>query len=241
MTNHSDLQKKQCVVEFHLFADSALFTNPLTKTSGEFCTYQVPTYSALQGIMRSIYWKPTLEWRPVSVRIMNPIQMETRCKRLKNYSAPGYDISYYTYLHKVSYQVRVALEWSNDKNYEQDRNIGKHLSSVDRWIMRGGKRPIFLGIGECIGYVEPCVFGEGKSYYDNVDMDFGIMFHSFTYANQAYDENTENALTTNLFNAKMENGIITFPRAEDTPIKRFIREEKPIWVPVKYTDKPAAD
>ncbi len=38
----------------------ALFTDPITRIGGEKCSYQVPTYEALKGIAKSIYWKPTL-------------------------------------------------------------------------------------------------------------------------------------------------------------------------------------
>lgn len=221
------------IVEFHVYGDSALFTNPISKTSGELCSYQLPTYSALQGIMRSIYWKPTIEWKPLAVRIMNPIQFETRSKKLLNYSSSGGDISFYTYLRNVSYQVRIALDWSKDENYKNDHNPVKHMDIAKRWIKRGGKCPIFLGIGECTGYVEPCTFGEGESHYDGVDIDFGVMFHSFTYANQAYDTYTANALTTNLWFSEMKNGIVTFPGPEECPIKRFVRNEEPIWIPPK--------
>jgi len=47
-------------IEFKLSGRYALFTDPLTWVGGEKFSYQVPTYEALKGIFKSIYWKPTL-------------------------------------------------------------------------------------------------------------------------------------------------------------------------------------
>ena len=46
----------------------------ILRLGGEKCSYQVPTYEALKGILSSVYWKPTFIWRILDVRVMNPIQ-----------------------------------------------------------------------------------------------------------------------------------------------------------------------
>ena len=51
------------IVEFEVFGDYALFSDPLMRLGGEKCSYQVPTYEALKGILSSVYWKPTFIWR----------------------------------------------------------------------------------------------------------------------------------------------------------------------------------
>ena len=38
------------ILEFQVYGESALFCNPITMVSEEQTSYQVPTYSALQGI-----------------------------------------------------------------------------------------------------------------------------------------------------------------------------------------------
>ena len=38
-------------VEFKVWGRYALFTDPVTKIGGEKCTYQIPTYQALKGIL----------------------------------------------------------------------------------------------------------------------------------------------------------------------------------------------
>ena len=54
--------EKPNIIEYTVFGRYALFTDPLSKTGGEKCSYQIPTYQALKGITESIYWKPTITW-----------------------------------------------------------------------------------------------------------------------------------------------------------------------------------
>lgn len=58
-------------VEFEVTGEYALFADPITRVGGEKCTYQIPTYEALKGILQSVYWKPTIIWIIDEVRIMN--------------------------------------------------------------------------------------------------------------------------------------------------------------------------
>ena len=69
------------IVEFQVTGDYALFSDPILRLGGEKCTYQVPTYEALKGILSSIYWKPTILWYIDAVRVMNPIQTEVKGMR----------------------------------------------------------------------------------------------------------------------------------------------------------------
>ncbi len=65
-------------IQFEVFGDYALFTDPLTKIGGEKLSYSVPTYQALKGIVESIYWKPTLIIVVDELRVMKPIKMESK-------------------------------------------------------------------------------------------------------------------------------------------------------------------
>ena len=49
-------------IEFKVYGKYALFSDPLTRIGGEKCSYQIPTYVALKGIVKAVYWKPTLIW-----------------------------------------------------------------------------------------------------------------------------------------------------------------------------------
>ncbi len=130
-------------VEFMVTGDYGLFTDPIMRVGGEKCTYQIPTYEALKGILQSVYWKPTIIWYIDAVRIMNPIQMESKGMRTIKYGG-GNDLSYYTYLKKCAYQVRAHFEWNENRpELVQDRNENKHHEIAKRMIKKGGRRDIF--------------------------------------------------------------------------------------------------
>ena len=78
-------------IEFHVWGDYALFSDVLTRASGEKCSYDIPTYEALKGITHSIYYKPTIVWKIDAVRIMNRIQTERKGIRPLKYGEGGKD------------------------------------------------------------------------------------------------------------------------------------------------------
>ena len=215
------------IVEFMVYGDYALFSDPVTRVGGEKFSYQIPTYEAVKGILSSVYWKPTIIWQILSVRVINPIQTETKAIRPIKYAKNGNDLSYYSYLKNCCYQVKAKFIWNmNRPELKEDRNENKHHQIAKRMIERGGRRDIFLGTRECQGYVEPCVFGEGKGAYDDIaEINFGNMYHSMTYPDEAYNEDTKGHLTVNLWNAVMKNGYINFPPQEKC-IHRTVKEMK---------------
>jgi CRISPR-associated protein Cas5d len=208
------------IVEFKVYGRYALFTDPLTKIGGEKCSYQIPTYEALKGIISSVYWKPTLTWIIDKVRIVKPIRTQTRSAKPVNYSG-GNSLSIYTYLAEVEYQVRAHFLWNmNREDLESDRNENKHYFIARRMIDRGGRRDIFLGTRECQAYVEPCRFGEGEGFYDGYgELEFGIMFHGFDYP----DECKKNEFQARFWRPKMVDGIIEFLEPGDCNLRKFIR------------------
>lgn len=213
------------IVEFSVTGSYALFSDPIMRVGGEKFTYQVPTYEALKGILHSVYWKPTIVWYIDKVRIMNRIQTEVKGIRPIKYNG-GNDLSYYTYLKDVCYQVSAHFEWNDNRpELAGDRNENKHHEIAKRMIAKGGRRDVFLGTRECQGYVEPCVFGEGEGFYDDLPLlTFGVMYHGITYADEAYSEATAGKMTTNFWVPQMKNGVIEFLRPQDCPMKREVKQ-----------------
>ena len=214
------------IVEFQVTGDYALFSDPIMRIGGEKCSYQVPTYEALKGILSSIYWKPTFIWYIDAVRIMHQIQTEVKGIRPIHYQDSKNDLAYYTYLKDCSYQVRAHFEWNEERpELAGDRNEHKHHNIARRMIEKGGRRDVFLGTRECQGYVEPCIFGEGPGAYDEVpELGFGLMYHGITYADEAYSEETRGKMTTRFWYPVMKKGVITFLRPEDCPLTKCLRE-----------------
>lgn len=213
-------------VEFQVSGDYALFSDPITRVGGEKFSYQIPTYEALKGILHSVYWKPTIIWIIDEVRIMNPIQTETKAIRPITYNG-GNDLSYYTYLKDVCYQVRAHFVWNyNRPELEGDRNEHKHHNIAKRMIERGGRRDIFLGTRECQGYVEPCEFGKGEGAYDKFpgELAFGFMYHGITYADEAILEEDKGKMTDSILVSGYEEWLYSFPSAGGMSEKRHIHE-----------------
>jgi CRISPR-associated protein Cas5d len=211
------------IVEFKVEGKFALFTDPLTKIGGEKCTYQLPTYEALKGILSSIYWKPTIVWIIDKVRVMNAIRTQTRNARPIIYGG-GSSLAIYTYLTDVEYQVQAHFEWNQHReDLAQDRNENKHYFVAKRMIERGGRRDIFLGPRECQGYVASCKYGEGQGFYDQYgELGFDLMFHGFDYPT----ETGKTDFHSRFWRPKMVNGEVNFIRPEACTTRKFIRHMK---------------
>ncbi|MBF0132049.1 MAG: type I-C CRISPR-associated protein Cas5 [Magnetococcales bacterium] len=207
-------------IAFKVWGRYALFTDPLTRVGGEKCSYHIPTYEALKGVAKSIYWKPTFIWVIDAVRVMKPIRSQSKgVKPLK--MSGGNDLSIYTFLSDVEYQVLAHFEWNlHQPLLADDRIDGKHFDIAKRMLERGGRQDIFLGTRDCQGYVEPCPFDSEAGYYDDRDeLAYGLMFHGFDYP----DETGKNKLEARFWHPVMKQGRIAFNRPEACSIRKEIR------------------
>ena len=211
-------------VEFKVHGRYALFTDPLTRSGGEKSTYHLPTYEGLKGILKSIYWKPTLIWIVDRVRVMKAIR--TQAKNMKTLKmSGGNDLAIYTYLAEVEYQVQAHFEWNRHRpDLAKDRIDGKHYQTALRMIDRGGRQDVFLGTRECQGYVEPCAFGDGQGAYDGAgELAYGVMFHGYDYP----DETGVNELSARFFRPTVRDGVLEFPLPELCTVRTRIRAMTP--------------
>jgi CRISPR-associated protein Cas5d len=208
-------------IEFKLWGRFALFTDPLTKIGGEKCTYHLPTYEALKGVCKSIYWKPTIIWVIDAVRVIRRIRTQTKGTKPLEFSG-GNTLAIYTFLSDVEYQVRAHFKWNDHhETLEKDRIEGKHFAIAKRMLERGGRQDIFLGTRDCQGYVEPCVFGEGESPYERDDeIGYGLMFHGFDYP----DETGTDELYARFWYPTLRKGVLTFNRPEVCKHRKFVRK-----------------
>lgn len=211
-------------IDFKVTGRFALFTDPLTKIGGEKCSYHIPTYEALKGIAKSIYWKPTFVWVIDRVRVMRRIRSQSKSMKPLVFSG-GNSLAIYTYLADVEYQVQAHFEWNRHRDdLAIDRDEGKHWHVAKRMVEKGGRQDIFLGTRECQGYVEPCIFGEEKSDYDGYgQLEYGLMFHGFDYP----DETGTRELHSRFWRPVMRDGVVTFPTPEECQVRKFVREMIP--------------
>jgi len=214
-------------ISFRLWGRYALFTDPVTKTGGEKCSYHVPTYEAIKGVLKSIYWKPTIIWHVDKVRVIKPLRTQTKGTKPLAWGGgkKKSDLAIYTFLHDVEYQVEAHFEWNENRTeLVKDRIDGKHFSIAKRMLEKGGRQDIFLGTRDCQGYVEACEFGEGTGAYDEIDeLGFGLMFHGFDYP----DETGKDELQSRFWHANLRCGILDFPRPEECEVRRFVRRMIP--------------
>jgi len=206
---------------FKVWGRHALFTDPLTRIGGEKCSYHLPTYEAIKGVCKSIYWKPTFIWVVDEVRVMKRIRTQTKGTKPLAYSG-GNDLAIYTFLADVEYQVRAHFEWNKCRpELASDRNDGKHFAVAQRMLERGGRQDVFLGTRDCQGYVEPCEFGSGPGDFDGAgELAYSLMFHGFDYP----DETGEGKLHARFWRPTLRDGVIRFPRPDECTIRKYVRD-----------------
>jgi CRISPR-associated protein Cas5d len=211
-------------IEFKTWGRYALFTDPLTKIGGEKCSYHIPTYEALKGVAKSIYWKPTIVWVIDQMRVMKRIRTQTKGTKPLEYGG-GNTLAIYTFLADVEYQVQAHFEWNMAQpDLAGDRVEGKHFAIAQRMVERGGRQDIFLGTRDCQGYVEPCEFGSDPGELDGAgELGFGLMFHGFDYP----DETGDKKLHARFWRPTLTNGALQFPRPEECAIRKFVRDMNP--------------
>ena len=217
------MKKERNQIEFVVYGDYALFTDPLMKIGGEKMTTQIPTYEAMKGIVESVYWKPSIRWVIDEIRVMNPIRMESKGVRPIDMSG-GNTLANYSYLRDVKYEVRAHFVFNEHLTHlANDFNEHKHHNIAQRCVKKGGRRDIFLGTRECQAYVEPVEYGKTQGHYDDIDeMHFGVMVHGINYP----DETGNDMLETRLWMPVMKKGVIKFIKPEQCEILRPLKEYK---------------
>ena len=223
---------KKNQIAFRVSGKYALFTDPVTKLGGEKCTYQIPTYEALKGIVKAIYWKPTLIWHIDELRVMKSIRTQSKNMKPMLYDNSSKNaLATYTYLVEAVYEVKAHFVWNPFReDLKNDRNGGKHFNIIKRMIEKGGRRDVCLGTRECQAYVEPLpsidyasgFSKENSAYQETDELSFGLMFHSFDYP----DETGKEELYANYSIPVMKKGIIVFEQPKQIQTKRFIKNLK---------------
>jgi len=213
-----------------IFGDYACFTRPELKA--ERVSYDVPTPSALRGILEAVHWKPAIAWRVDAVHVMRPIVFENiRRNEL------GSQVSLRSVLaamKKGGARAEVFIE--NDrqqrgslilKNVEYfveahfimtdraggDDHPGKHLDIFNRRLAKGQvfHRPC-LGCREFPAYLEPADKIPPSALAENPDgnRDLGWMFYDLDYKlNEPM-----------FFRAKLENGVLKVPEPDSPEVRR---------------------
>lgn len=213
------IPRKVCI---SVSGDFALFTDPLTGAGGEKCSYPIPTYGAIKGLLDNIYWKPTFQWVVDRVRVMNPVEMEAISIKTLNFSDGKNDLFRYTYVTNPHYIIEAHIEWDLSKpQFKNDRSYKKHYPIFLESLKKGGRLPIRLGTSECPCFIESAKFSVGKGYYDNKELVVDkVMFHSYLYRqheNHNFHKHHKPE-AARYWTPKVTKGVINFVRPEKCKI-----------------------
>lgn len=136
-------------------ADYALFTRPEMKT--ERVSYDVPTPSALEGMLKSIFWKPAIRYVIDKIVVFNPIRFYSikrnevkekiaESKVKKEMSGKGSAALFTgdcisqrssTLLRDVKYGIEFRFEMTGIKSDGPDENEAKYATMIDRRLKNG--------------------------------------------------------------------------------------------------------
>lgn len=217
-------------VRLRIFGDYACFTRPEMKS--ERVSYDVPTPSALRGILEAIHWKPAISWRVNAVHVMNPVRF-TSIRRnelggkipVRNISAAmknGGPLSAFIeddrqqraslVLKDVEYCVEARFVLTDKAG--PDDSPGKHLDMFNRRLAKGQvyHRPC-LGCREFPAFVTPVESIPPSPIADRPEgtRDLGWMLYDLDYRNNH---------TPMFFQAKLEKGIVRIPESDSPEVRR---------------------
>lgn len=199
--------------------DYACFTRPELKV--ERVSYDVPTPGALEGLIKSIYWKPAIKYVIDKIVVYNPINfMNIRRNEVKSkisyqnvrskMNQGGKDPAIYTsecrsqrasmILKNVKYGIEFHFELTGYKSNNEDEGEEKHYNILKRRIENGQSfRTPCLG---CSEYIPKNIYLVDEFNIDEIskeiinmgDVDLGFMSYgvSFLDKGQPINEDWEN-------------------------------------------------
>ena len=217
-------------VRLKVFGDYACFTRPELKA--ERVSYDVPTPSALRGILEAVHWKPAITWRVNVVHVMRPIVFENIRRNelggqvslhpvlaaMKGGDKPEVfiedDRQQRGSLVLKSVEYIVEASFSLTSRAGPDDQPGKHLDIFNRRLAKGQvfQRPC-LGCREFSAYVEPVdqIPASALAESPEGNRDLGWMFYDLDY---------ERGNEPMFFRARLGQGILQVPAPDSPEVRR---------------------
>ncbi len=170
-------------------AKRAMFTRPELKA--ERYTYDVPTPSAIKGVLESIYWKPEIQYRINTITVLNEIRHQEvmtinqingiSSMKAVDRSAGAVPRSM-TILVDVAYVVDFGIILTGKGTTPNDVKE-KHLAIFSKRLQKGQEyRTPYLGCREFVCEVYDALECEiPKSYYEGTVQELGMMLHHIEY------------------------------------------------------------
>lgn len=195
--------------------DYACFTRPELKV--ERVSYDVPTPGALEGLLKSIYWKPAIRYVIDRIVVFNPIQFENirrnevkekvSERKIKNQMEGNVDIDPCIYagesrsqrasmvLKNVKYGIEFHFELTGNKADDEVNSEKKHFNIIKRRLEKGQCfRTPCLGCSEFpvkkIVLTDEFLLGDICEKNRNCDdLDFGFMSYKVQFEDNGLPKN----------------------------------------------------
>ena len=210
-------------VKMEVWGERALFTRPEMKV--ERVSYDVPTPSAVRGMLESVYYHPGLAWRIDKIYIMNPIQFtnirrnevsvkilasdlrsaaQDGTKHLGIATSDSIQQRAAMMLRDVHYVIEAHFDLTDKANPSD--NPGKFQDIIKRRLKRGQcfSQP-YLGCRECTAHFGLWEGGTTETIQETRDL--GWMLFDMDYSNPAN-------ITPMFFRAQMVNGVVDVANCE---------------------------
>lgn len=200
----------------------ACFTRPEMKT--ERVSYDVPTPSAVRGMIESVYFHPGLRWVPDRIWVLKPIQfMNVRRNEVKSkvlasavmqeanggrtgaiFTSQDIQQRATMLLKDVHYVFEAHFDMTEQANPSD--NPGKFQDIVKRRLRRGAcySTP-YLGCRECTAHFQLWEGGEIPAIDETREL--GYMLYDMDYSNPE-------EIQPMFFRARMEHGMIDLRNCE---------------------------
>lgn len=218
-------------IRLKISGDYACFTRPEMKV--ERVSYDVPTPSAVRGILEAIHWKPAIRWIVDAIHVLEPIRFQSIRRNEVGGKAPAGKIKSAmkrgdladlqllvdedrqqrasTVLVKPAYVIEAHFELTDKAG--ADDNQGKHLDIFNRRASRGQcfHQPC-LGTREFAAHFE--LLPPDSPLPDAIAESRDLGFMLFDIDHQAKDR------PSLFFRAIMEQGVVRVPLPNSPEIRR---------------------
>lgn len=206
-------------VKLKLWGDYALFTRPENKA--ERMSYDVPTPSAVRGILEAIHWKPAIRWVVDRIHVLNPITFDSVRRNEVSQKGPSVStikragknnepLSFFVedtrqqraslVLRNVAYVFEAHFEMT-DRAGDED-NEGKHIDIFRRRAKNGEcfQQP-YLGCREFAAFFSLIEDEEIPVSHlaNDAPRDLGLMLYDIDFAH---------GMKPMFYRPRLENGVI---------------------------------
>ena len=199
---------------------NACFTRPEMKV--ERVSYEVPTPSAMRGVLEAIFWKPAFRWVIERIDVLKPIRWETiRRNEVGSRASPRSDHLIIEdhrqqratlLLREVAYVVHAHQELTGKE--PEGNDLGKLMGIFER---RAGKGQYFhhpyLGTREFAVEEFRLLEADEMLPAAALDKDLGWMLYDLNFS-------TPKKPVPLFFHAKLRQGTLYIPHPDSEEVKR---------------------